>query len=71
MLFHCVDICTDYAKAKVDKTAGTSVIIKAEAANGASNSIPHNHTLAREKDVSFSDVLNEAVNINCINCMKQ
>lgn len=71
MLFQCVNICTDYAKAKVDKTAGTSVIIKVEAANGASNPIPHNHTLARKKGVSFSNVLDETININCIKCMKQ
>lgn len=43
------------------------LLIKAEAANGASNPIPHNYTLAGEKGVSLGNVLNEAVNINCIN----
>lgn len=49
--FHCIDICTDYAKAKAGKIAGTLVPTKAGTANCASSHFIPNHTLAGEKRV--------------------
>lgn len=45
-LFHCVDIYSDGAKAKVGKTAGVLAQIKGRVAEGTCvHGIPHHHIL--------------------------
>lgn len=68
--FHCVAICTDCTKAKVGKTAGTLVLLKAEAANCAGSSRHFSQTLVGgggQGDVPLKKVLDEAANTNHIN----